>query len=153
MIDWQWKKFSQLSTAELYEILKVRQQVFSVEQNCVYQDVDNLDKFSWHLFCWNQNDHDPNTIAAYLRVVYPTHKYKEPSIGRLLTVKSVRKTGLGKKLLQQALAKINQQYQGVSIRISAQLYLNKFYAEYGFRKVSEPYNEDGIPHIEMLKQW
>lgn len=152
MIQWQWKKFNELSTADLYEILKVRQEVFAVEQDCVYQDVDDLDKFSWHLMAWNVSDSVSPGIHAYLRVVFPTYKYREPSIGRVLTVKQARGTGLGKELLRIALLNMEREYKNQPVRISAQQYLQDFYADYGFEKVSEPYDEDGIPHIEMLKK-
>lgn len=152
MIQWQWKNFDELSTADLYEILKVRQEVFAVEQDCVYQDADDLDKFSWHLMGWNVSDSASPGIHAYLRVVFPTYKYREPSIGRVLTVKQARGTGLGKELLGIALLHMEREYRNQSVRISAQQYLQEFYAGYGFEKASEPYDEDGIPHIEMLKK-
>ena len=152
MIEWQWKQFIDLTIDELHEILIVRQQVFAVEQNCVYQDVDQLDKFSWHLIGWNKDDTTSPQIVAYMRVVFPTYKYNEPSIGRVLTTKNVRGTGTGKKLMATALSHIDKEYPGQAIRISAQQYLQNFYAEFGFKKILGPYDEDGIPHIEMLKQ-
>ena len=152
MIEWHWQRFEQLSADELYAILSIRQQVFAVEQNCVYQDIDNLDKTAWHLSGWKFDNSTTANPVAYLRVVYPNYKYDEPSIGRLLTVESVRKTGLGKILLKKSIALINKEYPNQAIRISAQLYLQQFYSQIGFIKVSEPYDEDGIPHIEMLKQ-
>ena len=151
MIQWQWKAFEELSANDLYEILKVRQEVFAVEQNCVYQDVDDLDKMSWHLMAWNVSDPASPGLHGYLRVVFPTYKYPEPSIGRVLTVKQARGTGLGKELLANALVQIEKEYESQTIRISAQLYLYDFYAGYGFEKASEPYDEDGILHIEMLR--
>ena len=111
MIQWQWKTFDELSTDDLYEILKVRQEVFAVEQDCVYQDADDLDKFSWHLIAWNVSDSGSPGIHAYLRVVFPTHKYRELSIGRVLTVKQARGSGLGKELLRIALLNIEREYQ------------------------------------------
>jgi len=152
MIEWQWKQFKHLTIDELHEILSVRQQVFAVEQNCVYQDVDQLDKSSWHLTGWNIKNSTSRHIVAYLRVVYPTFKYDEPSIGRVLTVSNVRGTGTGKNLMKTALSHIENEYPGQAIRISAQQYLQKFYADFGFKKIQGPYDEDGIPHIEMLKQ-
>lgn len=150
-VKWQWKSFDQLSANDLYEILKVRQEVFAVEQNCAYQDVDDLDKSAWHLMAWNLSDPASPVIQAYLRVVFPAFKYPEPSIGRVLTVRQARGTGLGKKLLTHALAHIERVYASAPVRISAQLYLYDFYAGFGFEKVSEPYDEDGIPHIEMVR--
>ncbi len=153
MIEWQWKQFKNLNIDELHELFLVRQQVFAVEQNCIYQDVDGLDQFAWHLLGWKTADNsESRQLIAYCRVVSPTHKYKEPSIGRLLTVKSVRRTGLGKQLLSVALINTEKEYPGKAIRISAQLYLQNFYSQFGFEKISRPYDEDGIPHIEMLRK-
>lgn len=149
MIEWQWKKFIDLTGDELYEILKLRQQVFAVEQLCIYQDIDDLDKSAWHLMAWNTAD--STTLVAYLRIVFPTYKYNEPSIGRVLTAESTRGTGLGKKLMKTAMSQLEKEYPGQAVRISAQQHLEKFYSGYGFKKVSEPYDEDGIAHIEMLK--
>ncbi|MCP4180940.1 MAG: GNAT family N-acetyltransferase [bacterium] len=151
MIKWQWKKFDKLSTDDLYEIMKARQDVFVVEQNCVYQDIDNLDDKAWHLIGWDINDSGLQNICAYSRIVYPGYKYKEPSIGRVLTVKQFRRTGLGKELMTNALGNIEKEYPYQPVRISAQLYLNKFYSAFGFKNVSEPYDEDNIPHVEMLR--
>ena len=151
MIEWQWKTFDELSADELYEIMKVRQEVFVLEQNCIYQDADDLDKTAWHLMGWHVRQPDTRKLQAYLRVVFPGCKYKEPSIGRIMTVKKVRGTGMGKELLRNALLKIETEYSHQSIRISAQQHLHKFYALFGFEQVSEPYDEDGIVHIEMLR--
>jgi ElaA protein len=151
MIKWQWKLFKELSVDDLYAILKVRQEVFAIEQDCIYQDMDDLDKFAWHLIGTTKSSHKSPEVVAYLRVVFPNHNYKEPSIGRLLTVKSVRGTGLGKELLRQALYKMSSDYPKQAIRISAQQHLIKFYYNFGFTQVSEPYDEDGIAHIEMLR--
>lgn len=152
MIEWHWQRFEQLSSNELYAMLQIRQQVFAVEQDCVYQDLDGLDKTAWHLSGWNITFLNPPELVAYLRVVFPSLKYNEPSIGRLLTMQTLRGTGLGKTLLKTALYNIQTEYPGQAVRISAQLYLQNFYTEFGFEKVSDPYEEDGIPHIEMLKK-
>lgn len=151
MIEWQWKTFDELSADELYEILKVRQEVFVLEQNCIYQDIDDLDKTAWHLIAWNTNQASTRKVQAYLRVVFPGYKYKEPSIGRILSVKKLRRNGLGKELLRNAVLKIAIEYPDQPIRISAQQHLHKFYALFGFEQVSPPYDEDGIVHIEMLR--
>lgn len=149
MHEWSWKKFEELSLAELYEILKVRQEVFAVEQSCIYQDVDDLDKVSWHLFAKQKSDEDSGKIYAYLRVVFPKYKYDEPSIGRVLTIVEARGKGMGKVLIDKALMYIEKELPNQAIRISAQKYLEGFYSGFGFKSVSEPYDEDGIPHIEM----
>ncbi|MFK5987008.1 MAG: GNAT family N-acetyltransferase [Pseudomonadota bacterium] len=151
MINWQWKKFEQLSARDLYAILQVRETVFVIEQQCIYQDIDDLDKKAWHLIGWDVKDSKTAEIVAYLRVIYPTYKYIEPAIGRILTLKKMRGTGLGKKLLTLALSKIGSEFPHQAIRISAQLQLKEFYTQFGFSQLSKPYDEDGILHIEMLK--
>ena len=149
-MNWQWSSFEELTREQLLEIMKIRQAVFVVEQNCAYQDADDLDQVSWHLMGW----HDTNNtrdLVAYLRVVLPGNKYPEPSIGRLLTKASVRGTGLGKALIREAIDRTASVYPHMPIRISAQRYLEKFYSGFGFKTISEPYEEDGIPHIEMVR--
>ncbi|MBQ0732306.1 MAG: GNAT family N-acetyltransferase [Oleispira antarctica] len=151
MIKWQWVLFDELSLNELYDIMKVRQAVFTVEQDCAYQDADGLDQFSWHLVGWHEHSGEQK-VAAYLRVVFPDKKYPEPSIGRVLTAEQARGTGLGKVLIREAITHVVDEYPDAAVRISAQQHLEKFYSEFGFKTVSEPYDEDGIPHIEMLRQ-
>jgi len=148
-IDWQWSLFDELSARDLYDILKIRQAVFVVEQDCAYQDVDDIDQYAWHLLGIQQSG-TTKRLVAYLRLVYPAIKYPEPSIGRVLTVASVRGQGLGKALTREALAQAAREYPGQRVRISAQSHLSDFYKEFGFEIVSEPYDEDGIPHVEML---
>ncbi|GEN25223.1 acetyltransferase [Halomonas cupida] len=150
MYQWQWKRFEELSLDELYEILRVRQEVFTVEQNCVYQDVDGLDRVAWHLLLQHEGSGGCTDIQGYLRIVYPGHKYSEPSIGRVMTTGAARGRGVGRLLMEKALAFLASEAPGLPIRISAQQYLETFYAEFGFETVSEPYAEDGIAHIEML---
>jgi len=150
MVEWQWSLFDELSLGELYEILKIRQAIFVVEQDCAYQDVDDLDQVAWHLV-GRQKGAIKKEIVAYLRVVFPGKKCPEPSIGRVLVMPELRNTGLGKRLVSAAIAHIADEYPNTAIRISAQQQLEKFYAELGFRTTSKPYKEDGIAHIEMLK--
>ena len=147
MTQWEIKKFEELGVTELYEILRVRQEVFVVEQNCPYQDVDSLDDVSWHLYT---RDEKSGSILAYLRITFAGHKYDETSIGRVLTTDAARGMGLGKALIQAAMDFLQEELPDQKIRISAQLYLQKFYEDFGFNVVSEPYDEDDIPHIEML---
>ncbi len=148
---WQWATFEELSTHDLYSILKIRQAVFVVEQDCVYQDVDDLDFDSWHLVGRQVID-GRSQIVAYLRVVQPGLKYPEISIGRVLTALRVRRTDVGRALMGEALVRIGNEFSSEQpIRISAQKHLEDFYAEFGFECASEPYLEDGIPHIEMLR--
>lgn len=151
MVIWQWLRFSELSADQLYEILRVRQEVFTVEQDCAYQDADGKDQQARHLVAWRA-DADPPQLLAYSRVVTPGRKYAEPSIGRVLTAESARGTGLGRELMRRAIAHTQAEFPGRAIRISAQEHLQRFYREFGFEQVSEPYDEDGIPHIEMLRR-
>ncbi|MEW5248796.1 GNAT family N-acetyltransferase [Microbulbifer sp. 2201CG32-9] len=149
-MQWQWSTFDSLSTTQLYEILRVRQEVFTVEQLCPYQDADGKDQYSWHLGCWDDRQ-EPPYLMAYLRVVFPGHKYREPSLGRVLTTAPSRGTGLGKELIRRAVNHTLSEYPNTAIRISAQEHLADFYREFGFQRASAPYDEDGIPHIEMLR--
>lgn len=143
---WHLKKFSDLTTQELYEILQLRQKVFIIEQNCPYLDADNLDLSCMHLMGYQNSK-----LVAYLRIVPAKLKYDEISFGRVAVALEARKQGLGKELTQRGLRAINELYGDVSIRISAQAYLEKFYTDFGFKKVSDQYMEDWIPHVEMLK--
>ena len=148
--QWHWKKFSQLSVFELYEILKIRQTVFVVEQQCIYQDADDLDSHSWHLFFKSSDAQNEQQIIAYLRVVLPNYKYAEPAIGRVLVTHDARGQGVGKLLTEKALQLLRSEFPKQAVRISAQQHLLDFYSQLGFNVVSEPYDEDGIMHVEML---
>ncbi|MFI2810655.1 MULTISPECIES: GNAT family N-acetyltransferase [Microbulbifer] len=150
MVEWQWARLEGLDNRQLYEILRVRQEVFTVEQDCAYQDADGRDWDSWHLCGWDTRTPEPH-LLAYLRVVDPGKKYREPAIGRVLTALSARGTGLGRELVRRAVLLSDDVHPGAAIRISAQLHLAGFYRDFGFEQVSEPYDEDGIPHIEMLR--
>ncbi len=142
---WITKHFDDLTSTEIYDMFVIRQQVFIVEQDCAYQDVDDKDKNSYHLFGYNGS-----YLSAYLRIVPPKISYKEVSIGRVLTSKSDRNLGLGKILMKKGINEVERIFKTKIIRISAQTYLIKFYKELGFIKVGEPYLEDDIPHIEMI---
>ena len=149
--DLRWSSFDQLTTHDLYEILRARQEIFAVEQACVYQDLDGKDQYSWHLTGWDSESEAP-ALLAYLRLVPPGKKYPEPSIGRVLTRQSVRGTGVGRELMRQGIKRTLRQFPAAPMRISAQLYLKRFYEEFGFVQSTEEYGEDGIPHIEMLRR-
>jgi len=142
--QWICKKFDELKTAELYEIMKLRSQVFVVEQNCAYLDADDKDLCAYHLFTYNNSK-----IAAYARLLAPDVSYAEASIGRVLTSPFYRKKGFGKLLMYEAMKNTQEIYNTTSIKIGAQLYLQKFYEGLGFTQTSAEYDEDGIPHIEM----
>lgn len=147
-VIWNYKEFNDLTLQELYKILQLRNQVFVVEQNCPYQDCDNKDFVSGHLWATVGDD-----IVAYSRIVPIGISYKEePSIGRVISNDKYRGQGFGKQLLINSIQVIENHFQSTSIRISAQLYLKSFYESFGFQQVSEEYLEDDIPHIEMLKK-
>lgn len=146
-MDWRFKTFKELSLEELYEILALRQKVFVVEQDCAYLDADDLDQDCWHLSGWS----DSGKLLAYLRVMPPNMRYKELSIGRVLTSPDARGSGHGKQLTSIALDEIESKLGSQPIRISAQHYLEKFYQGFGFQTVSEIYQEDNIPHVEMYR--
>lgn len=144
-IAWHCKPFSELTAKELYKILKLRNEVFVVEQNCAYLDTDEKDYKALHLFAEIDNE-----IAAYARLLPQGISYKDASIGRVVTAASYRNVRLGKTLMQKAIDTTLSFFGTNSIRISAQSYLIKFYSNLGFRIVSDEYLEDDIPHVEML---
>jgi ElaA protein len=146
-IQWKLKSFDELTPHELYAILQLRNEVFVVEQACVFQDADDKDQASFHLTGYNQNK-----LVAYTRLVPAGIAYDEPSIGRVITSPSVRGTGAGKELMRVSIDKTYELFGIHPIKIGAQLYLKKFYEGFGFQQVGDPYLEDGIPHIYMLKQ-
>ena len=146
-LTWRWCAFDDLGVHELDAIYRARQQVFAIEQQCIYLDADGFDAGSFHLAAWAPERDVP---MAYARVVNPGLKYAQPSIGRVITVAAARGTGLGRELVQRAIAHCRATFPGHGIRISAQTRLEAFYAEVGFAAVGDPYMEDGIPHTEML---
>ncbi|HEY1022158.1 MAG TPA: GNAT family N-acetyltransferase [Flavisolibacter sp.] len=144
-IQWIEKKFETLTPYQLYAILQLRNEVFVVEQNCVFQDADDKDQESYHLMgFWN------NKLVAYTRLVPPGHIYTEASIGRVVTSPSVRRSGAGKELMQQSINRCYHLFGKGPIRIGAQFYLKNFYESFGFQQGSDIYLEDGIEHIYMV---
>jgi len=143
-LNWKYNSFSELNAAELYAIMKLRNKVFIVEQNCVYLDADDKDPACFHLAGW-----DDKNLAAYCRVLPPGLAFKEASIGRVVTAPAYRNCGMGRTLMKQAIALTLQEFDCNKIIIGAQLYLRKFYSSLGFVQVSDTYLEDNIPHIEM----
>ncbi len=142
---WVLKAFDELSTAELYEILKIRTDVFVVEQTCPYPELDGKDPESYHLYGIEGEE-----IVAYLRILPKGVSYDEISIGRVLVVEGARGRGYGRQLMKEALRIIEEDFGETTIRLSAQAYLEAFYTEIGFKRVSPTYVEDGIPHMDML---
>lgn len=145
MLTWRCLAFDELTGPELYKILAARAEVFVVEQNCPYQDLDYHDQQGWHLL----GETDSGETAAYLRILPPGEKYAEAAIGRVLTGAYFRGAGIGRVLMREGIAHCQKLFPSVGIRISAQAHLKKFYGSLGFQTVSEVYEEDGIPHIEM----
>ena len=139
------KIFSELTTEELYQILRLRSEVFVVEQDCVYQDLDNKDQKAIHLY-FKENDE----ILAYTRIFKAGYYYENPSIGRVVVSKKNRGKDVGKKIMIDSIEYIKQNIKGKKIELSAQKYLDKFYKDLGFYKTGEDYLEDGIPHQRML---
>ena len=145
MIEWKCKPFRILTVYELYNIMRLRSEVFVVEQNCVYLDADNKDQHCHHLFgCRN------NEVIAYTRLVPPGISFKEPSIGRVVSAPVHRRTGAGRIVMLKSLEQCELLFGKQNIRIGAQFYLRKFYESLGFVQCSDVYLEDNIEHIQML---
>ena len=144
-IHWVWKSFNELTAPECYGMLQLRNQVFVVEQQCIFQDADNKDQVSYHHMGW-----DGGRLVAYARVVPAGISYPEISIGRVTTNPHFRNKGIGRELMIRSIAMIHKEFGYQSIKIGAQLYLQKFYESLGFERSSDIYVEDGIQHIEMM---
>lgn len=147
MIIWKVKIFDDITTKELYNILKVRQEVFVVEQEAAYLDADDTDQKAIHI--WAEKD---DKVVAYCRIFDQGVKYKETSIGRVLTHPDYRKLKLGRILVGYAVDTIENRYKTSAIRISAQDYLIKFYEDFGFISTDKKYLEDNLPHTEMFRK-
>ncbi|HUJ58851.1 MAG TPA: GNAT family N-acetyltransferase [Kofleriaceae bacterium] len=139
---WHDRAFAQLSAAELYAIVRLRERVFVVEQRCIYLDADGLDPVARHLWAERAGE-----VVAYLRILPAGARYAELAIGRVVTAPELRGAGLGRELMHRGLAAAGP----VAIRLSAQAHLEAFYRELGFRRASEVHDEDGIPHVEMVR--
>ena len=146
-IHWQCARLDELSAAQQYAIFSTRSEVFVVEQNCVFQEMDGLDLEAVHVIGWAGG----NVVAAYLRIVAPGIKFDEPSLGRVITSKNFRGGGAGKTLIAEGIRQLERIYPGQAIRIGAQAYLEKFYGSFGFKTVTDIYLEDDIPHIDMIR--
>jgi ElaA protein len=139
---WFDRAFVELTTEQLYRIIELREHVFILEQHCAYPECDGADRVARHL--WRESD---DRIDAYLRIVPAGVKFEEVAIGRVVVAEHARGTGLGKELMRRGLAAAGD----VPIRIGAQAHLEKFYTELGFARASDNYDDDGIPHLEMLR--
>jgi ElaA protein len=148
--NWQVKTFEQLSNHELYDALKLRIDVFVVEQTCYYPDLDDIDRHpeTLHLFCYQHGK-----MAAYLRILQKGQSYDDYiAIGRVIVAHHARGSGLGHELMQQALINAKEAFPNNQVKISAQEHLEQYYNRHGFKRVSDMYLEDDIPHIAMLHQ-
>ncbi|MDA8714829.1 GNAT family N-acetyltransferase [Flavobacteriales bacterium] len=145
MKKWHLKGFEELQIEEFYKMIALRIEVFIIEQNCPYQELDGKDQKSQHLIC-----EEGGEIIATARIVGPGVSYQEPSIGRVVITEEARGSGLGHELMRQAMAASEKMYGNRTIRLSAQEYLINFYKKHRFEVVSDVYLEDNIPHVEML---
>ena len=145
-LNWSWKTFDQITKPELYEILSFRQAIFVVEQKSWYQDADGLDQICEHLLMKRDS-----ILVGYLRLIPPGKKYKTPSIGRIAISENLRGKKIGSELVKEGLRRSYQIYSSKASTISAQEYLIDFYRDHGFEVSGEVYDEDGIPHVQMLK--
>ena len=137
------KQFYELTLDELYKILKVRTSIFVVEQNCPYQELDDLDQNSYHIYL-----EEDNQIIAYARVIPKDNPFHEVSIGRVLVTN--RRHGYGTKIVQKAIEVAKEKYHAEKIVIEAQTYVKKMYENVGFKQISMPFLEDGIEHVKMI---
>lgn len=145
-MNWiHYQSLSQFTPEHLYLVLKLRQEIFIIEQNCIYPDIDELDPYSEHLLLLDEK----NNLAGYLRIVPADKKFKEVSLGRIIVDMKMRGNGLGRILVKKGMELVTK-YRDNSIRIEAQAHLEKFYTDLEFKTTSKPYEVDGIPHIEML---
>jgi len=144
-LNWQIKPYNDLNINELYDLIALRLKVFVVEQDCVYQDLDGKDKKSYHVLC---RDGQGNIVCT-ARILHPGVSYPEVSIGRVVVDETVRKHGVGHELLKKCSEFIKEEFGDVSVSISAQKHLEKFYNKHNFISVGNEYLEDGIPHLEM----
>lgn len=144
-VSWVYKPFKELSPEELYAIIQLRNEVFVVEQNCVFQDADGKDPYAWHLMGWKEGK-----LIAYTRLIPKGVAYSNSSIGRVVSSHIARGSGIGKELMRKSIDVLYILWGTQPIQIGAQLYLKKFYESFGFQQSSDLYMEDGIEHIEMI---
>lgn len=140
------KTFNELTSRELYKVLQLRSEVFVVEQDCVYQDIDGKDEKALHVLGWENEE-----LVAYTRCFKQGDYFDQASIGRVIVKENYRKFGYGHEIMKASISEIKNRYQTQNIKLSAQQYLTAFYESHGFQQTGEGYLEDGIPHIAMIK--
>lgn len=148
-MKWFCKTFQELSLNEFHQILRLRIDVFVVEQNCAYHELDGKDEKAYHLFACDENCN--NKLVAYSRIFNIGAYYNEAAFGRVVVDPSYRDRKLGYELVKRSIVFIEDEFNTSTVKISAQTYLNKFYESFGFKQIDSAYLEDGIPHIDMLK--
>lgn len=144
-LQWQTTAFTDLTNTELYALLRLRQEVFVVEQRSIYLDLDGMDLDAFHMLCLEGDE-----LVAYQRLLQPGLSYAESAMGRIVVCRRARGRDLGRELVRRGIAHNLERWPGQDIRINAQSYLRAFYEGLGFTVASDEYDEDGIPHVEML---
>lgn len=143
--QWQTTSFTGLNQQQLYAALRLRQQVFVVEQSCIYLDLDGLDQHAFHVLCWRDTE-----LLAYQRCLAPGSSYRDSALGRIVVAPQARGAQLGRELVQRGISHNLEKWPQSDIRINAQAYLRDFYTTLGFDSLGDEYDEDGIPHLQML---
>lgn len=143
-MEWQVKTFDELTKRELYDILRLRSEVFVAEQSSPYNDVDGADLCALHLFAY-----DGDSVAAYMRVLPAGATYDTPSLGRVAVAPSCRGRGLARDMMERGVALARREFGDCVLTIGAQVYLGAFYRSFGFVEISEPYDDAGVPHVDM----
>ncbi len=146
-LQWRFCHFSELDGHEVYDLVRLRAAVFVLEQQCLYEDMDNQDFHAHHVLGTQDG-----ILLASARLFAPGQRCEEASIGRVVTARACRRTGAGRQLMQQAIAAVQSKWGAVPIRVGAQTYLQRFYESLGFRRVGDDYLEDGIPHLPMRRE-
>ena len=147
MLEIKVKTFSELSNKELYDLLQLRSEVFVVEQECVYQDIDGKDQQALHVIGIKNNK-----VVAYTRIFKPGDYFNETSIGRVVVKEEERTNNYGRDIMKESIKAVKERFNETRIKVSAQSYLLKFYNNLGFKEVGEEYLEDGIPHRSMIRE-
>lgn len=145
-MKWYCKQFNELNVQEFHDILKLRIDVFVVEQNCIYHELDDKDQYALHVYA-----KDDEKIVAYSRVFQPGIYHKNAAFGRVVVAKKYRGKGIGYEIIKQSLAAVKANFNTTKVWISAQTHLKELYQSFGFIQISDNYLDDGIPHIDMLK--